>query len=98
MRCMPDLRIEIVYALPHAPTVVHVAVARGATVQEALERSGLLRQLGVETVHAYGIFGRRVAAEHRLADGDRIEIYRPLQADPRAARRKRATQARRTRR
>lgn len=87
---MTDLRIEIVYALAHMQTIVQVSVAPGSCVKDALERSGILHRLGPGAVHSYGIFGRRVGADERLADGDRIEIYRPLQVDPQTARRARA--------
>jgi putative ubiquitin-RnfH superfamily antitoxin RatB of RatAB toxin-antitoxin module len=93
---MPDLEIEIVYAHAVEQTIVRVSVAAGTTVQEALERSGMLRCIPAGAVVAYGIFGRRVSPDHRLADGDRIECYRSLQADPRAARRARAKSRRRS--
>ena len=87
---MPDLKIEIVHALPHRQIIVQVAVARGSTVGDAVERSGILRRIAPDEAHGYGIFGRRVTAERQLEDGDRIEIYRPLRTDPRTARRTRA--------
>jgi putative ubiquitin-RnfH superfamily antitoxin RatB of RatAB toxin-antitoxin module len=95
---MAGLRVEVVYALAHAQTILRLTLAPGATVKDAVERSGVLRQLPPGVRHSYGIFGRRVAADHPVADGDRIEIYRPLAADPRVARRARASPARRARR
>jgi len=92
------LQVEVVYALAHAQTVVRVAVAPGSTVGHAVDRSGLLRLLPSGARPSYGIFGRRVAPAHPLTDGDRIEIYRPLLADPRASRRARAKRSRRARR
>jgi len=96
MRSMPDLRIEIVYALADEQRIERIVVAAGSTVQDALTRSEILRQLPPEAISAYGIFGRKVTSAHSLADGDRIEIYRPLRADPRAARRARAKPRRRS--
>ena len=93
---MAELRVEIVYALAQEQTIVRVAVAPGTTVQDAVERSGILAVLPPDRPLVYGVFGRRVAQDHRLTDRDRIEIYRPLQADPRASRRARAKRSRRT--
>lgn len=87
---MAELRVEIVYALAQAQTVLRLVVAPGATVKDAVERSGILRHVPPAAAFSYGIFGRRVSADQRLSDGDRIEIYRPLQGDPRVARRARA--------
>jgi putative ubiquitin-RnfH superfamily antitoxin RatB of RatAB toxin-antitoxin module len=93
---MAELRVEIVYALAQTQTVLRVVLAPGATVKDAVERSGILRHLPPAATFSYGIFGRRVSGDQRLTDGDRIEIYRPLRADPRVARRARAN-SRRTR-
>jgi len=93
---MADLAIEIVYALPHAQTVLCISVAPGTTVQDAVERSGILPEGPSDPSPSYGIFGRRVGPTQRLVDGDRIEIYRPLQVDPRLARRRRAKPSRRS--
>ena len=78
------LRVEVVKALPRRETVVTVEVPAGATVQDALKAAGL------ESHNAVGIFGERVGPDTRVADGDRIEVYRPLAADPKEARRRRA--------
>ncbi len=94
---MADLRVEVVYARADAQTVMRLSLPSRATVQEAVERSGILEQLPRDARVSYGIFGRRVPGNHRLSDGDRIELYRPLQADPRVARRMRAKLWRRAR-
>ena len=95
---MGGLRVEVVYALAEAQTVVQVSLHPGATVRDAVARSGLLQGRSAPAELRFGIFGRRVSPERRLVDGDRIEIYRPLRAEPRAARRARAKAARRPRR
>jgi putative ubiquitin-RnfH superfamily antitoxin RatB of RatAB toxin-antitoxin module len=81
---MAGLRIEVVQALPERHERVTLLLEDGATVRTALRaaaRSGAT---------AVGIHGRRVALDTRLADGDRVEIYRPLRMDPKEARRRRA--------
>ena len=77
------LRVEVVQARPDGAEVVAVRLADGATVRDALAASGLKGNQA-------GIFGRRVTLDTRLADGDRVEIYRPLKLDPKEARRARA--------
>jgi len=85
------LAVEIVYALPEAQDVTALEVPVGTTVREALESSGLARRHGIDVSSALaGIFGRRVSLETVLKDGDRVEIYRQLVADPKQARRRRA--------
>lgn len=87
-----SLRVELVYALPQEQTLLRLELAPGTTLREAITQCGILGrypQLDPATLKA-GIFGRVVALEQPLATGDRVEIYRPLQADPKAARRARA--------
>ena len=79
------MKIEVVYARPEAAEVRIVNLPAGGTVKDALAASGLVLQN-----HAVGVFGKRVPLDHRLADGDRVEIYRPLAIDPKEARRRRA--------
>jgi putative ubiquitin-RnfH superfamily antitoxin RatB of RatAB toxin-antitoxin module len=81
---MPSLRVEIFRALPDGAEVHELELEAGATVR------GALAAAGVTAPHGAGIHGRRVALDTRLADGDRVEIYRPLRADPKEARRQRA--------
>jgi putative ubiquitin-RnfH superfamily antitoxin RatB of RatAB toxin-antitoxin module len=89
---MGTLKVEVVYALPRAQEVIVVDLAPGATVADAIEASGLSGKypsLRAATL-AVGIHGRVVTPTHAVADGDRVEIYRPLVADPMTARRQRA--------
>ncbi len=84
---MARLRIEVVRAQPERQTSVVLELEPGATVRTALLAAGLPLEQPV------GVFGRRVALDHRLADGDRVEVYRPLRTDPKEARRRRALKA-----
>ena len=80
---MKSLRIEVVCALPVAAQAVTLSVPAGTTVREAVASAGL------PAGGKFGIFGRIVAPDARVADGDRVEIYRPLALDPKEARRRR---------
>ena len=83
------------YALPSGEDRVVLCLAPGATAADALRASGLIeRHPGIER-HRLGVYGRLVAASTPLADGDRVEIYRPLAMDPKEARRRRAVKKRR---
>ena len=86
---MAVLHVEVVFALAQAQTVVRLELPPGSTVADAVAEAGLRDALG-PGAPCYGIFGQRVAGDRALRDGDRVEIYRPLQADPRAVRRARA--------
>ena len=90
------IRIEIVYAEPHRAIVKVLSLAAGSRITDALRLAALDPDFsGVDLANSpVGIFGKATGAEHALKDGDRIEIYRPLAADPTPARRARAQQAR----
>jgi uncharacterized protein len=81
---MARLRVEVVEAHADRLRRAQLELEDGATVRAALAATG---RTGVRAV---GIHGRRVALDTPLADGDRVEIYRPLRADPKEARRQRA--------
>jgi putative ubiquitin-RnfH superfamily antitoxin RatB of RatAB toxin-antitoxin module len=84
--------IEVVYALPDKQTLLKQQVAAGTTVLEAIRASGILEkhpQIDIAT-SKLGIFGKLVKPDMLLREKDRIEIYRPLIADPKEVRRKRA--------
>ena len=89
---MPDegeIAVEVAYALPERQLIVALRVATGTTAIEAVRESRIESHfdgLDVESSQL-GIFGTRVASDHVLADGDRVEIYRPLLADPKEVRR-----------
>jgi putative ubiquitin-RnfH superfamily antitoxin RatB of RatAB toxin-antitoxin module len=89
---MSTVTVTVVYALPHRATEIELTLPSGATVAQALERSGLdARHPDVDLERSpVGVFGRRVERDCVLADGDRVEVYRPLIAEPKEARRRRA--------
>jgi len=89
------LRVEIVYALRDRQVLLALEVEGGTTARQAVERSGILQRFPeIDLARAgLGIFGRGVSPDTPLRDGDRVEIYRPLIADPKNARRERAQRA-----
>jgi len=84
------IRVGVVYADPQRQIVREIEVEADATVNDAIQASGLLRDFPEFRPAGVGIFGRRVAPDAGLRDGDRIELYRPLLIDPKEARRRRA--------
>lgn len=92
---MPDIAVEVVYALPEKQYLYTVNVEEGSTVEEAIGASGIL-ELRSEidlAKNKVGIFSRPVKLGDEVQSGDRIEIYRPLLADPKELRRLRAERA-----
>ncbi len=86
------LRVQVCYALPDECFLKEMSVAAGTTLEQAVRDSGVLQRyphLGLATQKT-GIFGKLRPADTVLRDGDRVEIYRPLQADPKETRRRRA--------
>lgn len=90
------LRVEIAHAEPQRAIVKTFLLTPGSRVADALELAAADPDFTSVNLasSAVGIFGRVVRSDHLLKDGDRLEIYRPLAADPKAARRARAQQAR----
>jgi putative ubiquitin-RnfH superfamily antitoxin RatB of RatAB toxin-antitoxin module len=86
------IRIEVVLAMPERQELVSLDVAEGTTIAEAIDISGLPEKFeGFELdLKSVGIFGHKEDPERVLRDGDRVEIYRPLIADPKEVRRQRA--------
>ncbi len=89
---MPELQVEVAYAMPQQQHVIPVTVPAGSTLLEAIHLSGILARVPEIdlTTAGVGVFGKPQALDHRLRDGDRVEIYRPLRVDPTQARRARA--------
>jgi putative ubiquitin-RnfH superfamily antitoxin RatB of RatAB toxin-antitoxin module len=87
---MSTIVVEVVLALPGRQTVRSVPLPAGSTAEDAVAASGLAEELRDQGPGRIGIYGKAVAAKTLLRDGDRVEIYRPLQADPKDLRRLRA--------
>lgn len=86
-----NISVQVAYARRDTSALVTVPIPRGASIAEAIERSGLLARfpeidLGINRV---GVFGRLTTLTACARAGDRIEIYRPLLADPKEMRRRR---------
>jgi hypothetical protein len=81
--------VEVLYALPEDQTIVVLPYVEGMTAAAAVERSGLLARYPktVDRALVLGVFGVPVAPEDAIKPGDRVEICRPLKADPRSMRR-----------
>lgn len=95
------LSVEVAFALPHRQRLVSLEVEPGTTAAEAVDRAhlpGLFPEVPTEVFRQpkMGVFGRMLREPHgyRLRDGDRVEVYRPLVIDPKAARLARAQRQR----
>ncbi|WP_371188885.1 RnfH family protein [Thalassotalea maritima] len=90
-----QISIELVYALPSEQTLLSLLVDQGATVEQAIQESGICAQYPEIDlkVNKVGIWNRAVKLSQVVEDGDRIEIYRPLIADPKEVRKRRAEKA-----
>jgi uncharacterized protein len=88
------IRVEVAYAKPDRQLILELEAEQGITAKEAVQRSGILDEfpeIDIETAKL-GIFGKAAAANAVLNPSDRVEIYRPLIADPKEARKKRAAE------
>ena len=86
------MRVEVVYADPQRQISVELSLADDAVVRDALHAVATDPQfLGIDVAaHAVGIYGQRCELDQRLRSGDRVEVYRELSVDAKAARRQRA--------
>ncbi|PLZ02066.1 RnfH family protein [Burkholderia sp. WAC0059] len=90
------LAIEVCYALPDRQTLIAVELPPGATVREAIDASAILRrhpEINLER-QKVGVYGKIRPLDAALAAYDRVEIYRPLIVDPKAARQRRVEKTR----
>jgi putative ubiquitin-RnfH superfamily antitoxin RatB of RatAB toxin-antitoxin module len=89
-----QINIEVVYALPDEQILLKRTLPAGSTVADAIQASGVLtRHPEIDlAANKLGIFGKLTKADAVVRDRDRIEIYRPLIADPKEVRRQRAEQ------
>ena len=91
---MNQINIEIAYVLPDRYYLKSFKVDEGTMIQTAILQSGILQQFTEIDLreNKVGIYSRPAKLNDQLKDGDRIEIYRPLLADPKEIRRKRAAE------
>lgn len=88
------IHVEVAFAKEEEQALLAVEGAKGMTVREAIERSGILKrfpEIDLDT-NKVGVFGKVASLDNPLDTGDRVEIYRPLIADPKAQRKKRAAE------
>lgn len=86
------VKVEVVYALPDQQHIVKLQLPKGSNIEQAIEKSGLLQQHPqINLKHnQVGIFNEVKPLEQILRNGDRVEIYRPLIANPKELRRAKA--------
>ena len=89
-----EILIEVAYALPKKQLIIPIKVKPGTTAQEAIQLSGITKKFPEIdlSVNQIGIFGKLTQLDHVMRERDRIEIYRPLIADPKEIRRQRAAE------
>lgn len=87
------LRVEVAVAWPELQVIVPLELPVGSTLADAIDRSGLHQRFPSLEIDSdrVGVFAEKRALGDVLADGDRVEIYRPLKIDPKEARRKAAS-------
>ena len=88
------IQVEVVYALPERQELASFSLPAGSTVRQAIEASGLLdKHPEIDLAkNKLGIYAKLTKAEATLRDRDRVEIYRPLIADPKEVRKQRAAE------
>jgi putative ubiquitin-RnfH superfamily antitoxin RatB of RatAB toxin-antitoxin module len=93
---MAAIQVEVVYVLAEGEDAVRLRLPAGATAADAMRASGILeRHPEIDLARQkIGVYGKVVEASAALADGDRVEIYRPLVLDAKEARRRRALKKR----
>jgi putative ubiquitin-RnfH superfamily antitoxin RatB of RatAB toxin-antitoxin module len=90
------IEVEVAYARPDEQVILALQVPDGSTVEDAIRRSGVLErfpEIDLAT-NKVGVFGKVGKLDQELSPGDRVEIYRPLIADPKEARKQRAAEGR----
>ena len=87
-----NIMIEVAYATPQSQKIIEIEVDKGTSVLEAARQSNIdqfFPEIDFDQSHL-GVFGKIVPTDYQLVDGDRIEVYRALIADPKEIRRQRA--------
>ena len=93
------INVEVAYALPEVQRIIALEIKSGISLAEAVQQSGMLDEfpeIDLENSKV-GIFGKLKKADTILREGDRVEIYRKLIADPKQVRKERAAQGKQTR-
>ncbi|MBK8535033.1 MAG: RnfH family protein [Candidatus Competibacteraceae bacterium] len=93
------IRVEVAYARPDEQVIIPVEVATGATMEQAILQSRIQERfpdIDLNTAKV-GVFGKLSKLSATVRAGDRVEIYRPLLADPKAVRKKRAAEGKQMR-
>jgi putative ubiquitin-RnfH superfamily antitoxin RatB of RatAB toxin-antitoxin module len=87
------IRVQVCYATPQRQLMRDVVLAADATLHQAIKASGVLQEVPEIDISVcrVGIYGKLKSLDSALHEGDRIEIYRPLIADPMESRRRRAS-------
>jgi len=94
MAGVETITVEVAYARPEEQLILSVDLPAGSTLRQAVDQSGILdhfHEIDPDTMKT-GIFGKLKKQDQVLADGDRVEIYRPLIADPKQVRKQRAAE------
>ena len=92
------IKVEVAYALPDEQVIIPIEVEAGTTAEQAIILSDILSsypEIDIARDNKIGIFGKLSKAATELRNGDRVEIYRPLIADPKEVRRRRAAEGKR---
>ncbi len=86
-----EIEVEVAYGRPDVQVLIPLRVPEGATVEEAIRRSGILERFPDIDLqrNKVGIFGRLCKLDQPLRAGDRVEIYRPLIAHPKEVKKRR---------
>jgi putative ubiquitin-RnfH superfamily antitoxin RatB of RatAB toxin-antitoxin module len=91
------IKVEVAYATPQEQVILVLDVEPGTTAEQAVQRSGITESFPeIDLAKTkVGIFGKLCKLQQVLRKGDRVEIYRPLLADPKEVRRRRAAEGKR---
>ena len=92
-----QINVEVTYGLADKQSLLSFKAGEGVTVEEAIKQSGILEEYpDIDlTKNKVGVFGKLTKLSQPLRDKDRVEIYRPLIADPKEVRKKRAAEGKR---
>src|SRR6056300_59712 len=88
------MKIEVAYALRHKQTLLNIEVDDNASVEDAIQQSNILKKYPEINLkkNKVGIFGKITSLDVKMREKDRVEIYRPLIADPKEVRKQRAAE------